>query len=221
MSLPETIKIIVFDAYGTLFNVRSIEDGLQSHFGDRAERISSIWRQKQLEYTWLRTLMNKYEPFSEVTKEALEFACKHENVTLSSEIRNDLLNRYFELSVFEEVPDLLKKLSNKYRLAILSNANLLMLKRAVAFNGLDSYLEAVLSADSVALFKPRPEVYEIATRHFDLEKGEITFVSSNTWDVAGAAAYGFYTIRLKRGEKPMDTMGFESSLEIDHLSLLI
>ena len=135
--------------------------------------------------------------------------------------KKDLINRSLESSAYEEVPDLLEKLSKKYRLAILSNADFLMLKRAVTINKLDPFVEAVLSADSVKLFKPCPEVYDIPTRFFGLAKEEIAFVSSNTWDVTGAAAYGLYTIWLKREDKHADTMGFECDQEIEHLSLLI
>ena len=221
MSLPNQIKVIVFDAYGTLFNVRAIEEGLSIHFGNKAEAISSIWRQKQLEYTWLRTLMGEYKPFSQVTREALHFACLYNNLDLDENVEKNLIDRYFQLSAFNDVPDLLSNLSQKFRLAILSNANLEMLIEAVKFNGLDNYLEAVLSADSVKKFKPRPEVYEIATHHFGLEKKEIAFVSGNTWDVSGASAYGLFAIHLNRTKKPMDTMGFNPDKEIDNLSLLI
>jgi 2-haloacid dehalogenase len=221
MPLPPQIKTIVFDAYGTLLNVRAIEEGLQTHFGDQAEAISAVWRSKQLEYTWLRTLMGKYLPFSEVTREALHFACEAQGVNLSQHMERDFIDRYFRLSAFPEVRETLKQLSEKYQLAILSNADMAMLEGAVEYNQLSTYLTAVLSADTVGVFKPKPEVYEIAVRHFGQKREEIAFVSSNTWDVAGASAFGFFSIRLKRTNSPMDNMGFHPSMEIENLGLLI
>ena len=216
------IKAFVFDAYGTLLNINSLDERLVFYFGETsAQKISEAWRRKQLEYTWLRTLMTRYEPFSKVTSHALDFAFKSLSIHLDDHIRNDLLERYFTLSVFPEVPEILKKLSVQYKLAILSNANPEMLEAAVKHNQIDAYISSILSADSIRLFKPRPEVYELTLKHLQIKKEEIAFISSNTWDVAGAKSFGLKSIWLRRKAGNMEELGFEPDKVIDQLGDLL
>jgi len=211
---------IVFDAYGTLLNINSLDERLHHYYGENASNISEIWRRKQLEYTWLRTLMQRYEPFSTVTAEALEFACNSFSLPLKEEILKDMMHRYFELSAFPEIPSVLEKLSEKYKLAILSNADLPMLNGAVKYNKLGSLLTKIISADQIKQFKPVPEVYGLATKTLKLKEEQIAFVSANPWDVAGAKSFGLQTIWLNRKAGGMEKLGFTPDTEIKNLSAL-
>jgi len=217
----DKIKALVFDAYGTLLDVKSLDERLEYHYGDQAGRINSLWRQKQLQYTWLRSIMDRYKLFSQITREALEFACKDVGVDLTDEIIADLMDHYFILSSFPEVPELLKELSQSLACSILSNADMPMLQKACDHNGISQYLEAILTVDSVGINKPAPQVYELATRHFHCEGNQIAFISSNTWDVAGAKSFGLKSIWLNRTNGTMETLGFEPDWTIESLSDLI
>lgn len=204
-----TIEAIVFDAYGTLFDVFSLDQRLAHHFGDKADELNQIWRRKQLEYTWLRSLMNRYQPFSEVTAEALEYACNQVGIELPADAKADLMQQYFQLTTFAEVPELLKQLSQKYKLAILSNANMAMLEAGAKHNQITDYFTKILSADVIQHYKPTPAVYQLAVDGLNASGENIVFVSSNTWDVSGASAFGLQAMWLKRGNKVLETMGFE------------
>jgi len=217
----DQIKAIVFDAYGTLLDINSLDDYLAVYFGDKANAISTIWRRKQLEYTWLRTLMGRYRPFSEVTIEALDFACTQFNLSLTEDIKNDMKRRYYLLDVYPEVPEVLETLAKKYSLSILSNANLEMLEKAAQHNGIDKHLEQILSADAIKKYKPDPEVYKLTETKLAWKKDQIAFVSSNTWDVAGAKSYGLNVIWLRRANNTQETLGFNSDLSLDKLDHLI
>lgn len=202
------IKAIVFDAYGTLFDVFSLDQRLAQHFGNKADSINQIWRRKQLEYTWLRSLMRQYQPFSEVTSEALTYACDQTGAVLSNATREDLMQQYFSLSTFVEVPKLLAELSQKYRLAILSNANMQMLEAGARHNNIEHLFTQILSADTIGHYKPTPEVYQLAVDGLNVSKDHIIFISSNTWDVAGARAYGLQAMWLKRGKQIPEALPF-------------
>lgn len=221
LSLPSHIQAIVFDAYGTLFNVDAIESGLSRYFGTHASAISEVWRRKQLEYTWLRTLMGTYKPFSEVTAEALEFACEYQRVSFTPAIQEDLMQQYFVLDTFPEVPELLARLSAHTKLAILSNANPEMLSAAADHNQISASLSNIFSANSVAQFKPVRAVYAIASHGLGYSPAEIAFVSSNTWDVTGASAYGFHAIWLNRNQSTMEKLGYPPAQTIKELEELL
>ncbi len=221
LSLPPHIQAIVFDAYGTLFNVDAIESGLSRYYGTQAPAISEVWRRKQLEYTWLQTLMDRYKPFSEVTAEALEFACEDQRVSLTPAIQADLMQQYFVLDAFPEVPELLVKLSAHTQLAILSNANSEMLAAAADHNQISGSLSNIFSANSVAQYKPVPAVYAIASQGLGYSPAEIAFVSSNTWDVTGASAYGFHAIWLNRNQGTMEKLGYPPAQTIQELEELL
>ena len=215
------LRIVVFDAYGTLFNINSIDSRLEVHFGNQAEEIGLLWRKKQLEYTWLRTLMDRYEPFTTVTAEALEFSCNHLQLDLDPVVLTDLMEHYNVLSAYPEVGSSLEQLSQKYQLGILSNANHEMLTAAVDFNQLGRYLSRVISVDSIERYKPHPDVYSLVTREFKVDQQEVIFVSSNTWDVSGAKAFGLNAAWLKRGAGTMETMRFDPDLEVENLTDLV
>ncbi len=215
------IKALVFDAYGTLLDVKSLDERLSYHFNEQAGQINSIWRQKQLQYTWLRSLMDRYKPFAQVTREALDFACKDVGVDLSEEIMADLMDHYYVLNSFPEVPNLLKELSKSHVCAVLSNADMPMLQKACDHNGITQFLDAILTVDFARVNKPAPQVYELATQHFLCEREEIAFISSNTWDVAGAKSFGFKSIWLNRTNGTMETLGFDPDWTIHYLEELI
>ena len=214
------IKAIVFDAYGTLFDVQSLTERLVTHFGDQAKAVNAIWRRKQLEYTWLRSLMGRYESFSTVTAEALAYACAQLNLNLEEFVEEELIQCYYTLAAFKEIPASLEKLSSSYRLGILSNADPAMLQTAVKANQLDKYLYAVISADQIRQFKPVQAVYNLAEQTFQTDRTEIAFVSSNTWDVSGAKSYGLYAVWLRRGNTEMDKLGFKPDREIRQINEL-
>jgi len=162
-----------------------------------------------LEYTWLRSLMQQYVPFSDVTAEALLYACHQVDVDLNTTAKEDLMQQYFQLTTFAEVPGLLQQLAQKYKLAILSNANLAMLEAGAQHNQITNHFTKILSADTIQHYKPTPAVYQLAVDGLEASKEHIVFVSSNTWDVAGASAFGLQAMWLKRGNKVLEIMGFE------------
>ncbi len=218
---PSKLKIIVFDAYGTLFDVNSIESRLEVHFGNRAAEIGPLWRRKQLEYTWLRTLMRRYEPFNRVTAEALEFCCNHSQLDLDSVIMEDLMAHYDLVSAYPEVKASMHKLSKEYQLGILSNATHEMLTAAIDFNQIGGYLSKVVSVDSIERYKPHPGVYSLVTSEFKVDPQEVVFVSANTWDVAGARAFGLQVAWLKRGASTLETMKLNPDWQLENLTDLL
>jgi len=215
------IKSIVFDAYGTLLDINSLDKRLEHYYGGKAPALSAIWRRKQLEYTWLRSLMDRYSPFSEVTVEALAFGCAQLGLSLSDEIKTDLKARYFSLDVYPEVPQVLGSLAGKFSLAILSNANMEMLKKAASHNKIDHLLDHIFSADTIKTYKPAPQVYQLAASGLPWPKDEIVFISSNTWDVSGAKSYGFRVFCLNRGVSHQETLGYKPDQIIESLQELL
>jgi 2-haloacid dehalogenase len=188
----------VFDAYGTLFDVGSVVGRHQARLGDAAPRVSTLWRQKQLEYTWLRSLMGRYADFLTVTREALLYSlgtCGIEDAGLAE----DLLAGYGNLEAYPEVRAALGKLhENGMRLAVLSNGSPQMLEAAVKAAGLDRFFETLLSVDAVGVYKPDPRVYRMATQHFQAAPSELVFVSANAWDIAGASTFGLRAFWVNR-----------------------
>lgn len=220
-SIPSHIQAIVFDAYGTLFDVQKLTQRLALHFGDQAEEINQIWREKQLAYTWLRGLMQRYQPFSTVTIEALRYACQAMQVSLSETAAAELLQGYYQLEAFGSVKQALPQLAQQYQIAVLSNADEQMLEAAVANSGLGSCLTAVLSVNQVGRYKPHPEVYQLAVEQLSLSAEQISFVSSNRWDVAGAKAFGFDVSWLQRGTLPMEELGQKPDRTIHEITELL
>ena len=207
---------LVFDAYGTLYDVHSVVQRCESFFPGAGARVSQLWRAKQLEYTWLRTLMRRYAPFSTVTREALAHSCEALSLELGVTPMEALMAEYLMLSPFPEVPEALARL--QVRKAILSNGSPDMLEPLVRGSRLE--LDAVLSVDEVKMFKPAPEVYELAVRRLGVPKERIGFVSSNCWDALGAKSFGFRVVWINRSGAPLDRLGFQPDRVISRLTQL-
>ena len=211
-------RAFVFDAYGTLFDVHSIVDTARAITPD-PQALSLLWRQKQLEYTWLRSLMERYEDFWVVTGQALRYAMRRLGITATEAQVATLMDAYLTLLPFPEVPSALRALAGT-PLAILSNGSPRMLESAVRSSGLDGVFAHVLSVDAVAMYKPSPRVYEIASRALGVEPGEILFVSSNGWDVAGASSFGFRTCWCNRANAPAEELEVTPDYEVDRLDAI-
>jgi 2-haloacid dehalogenase len=201
-----SLQALVFDAYGTLFDVHSVLRRCDGFFAGRGAQLSQLWRAKQLEYTWQRSLMRRYAPFSTVTREALAYACEALGLELTAERMEALMGEYLMLAPFAEVPQAMQKLAGR-KLAILSNGSPDMLLPLVEHSGLK--LDAVLSADEVKCYKPAPEVYALAVSRLQVRKEDIVFVSSNCWDALGASAFGFSSFWINRGGAPVDRLGVQ------------
>jgi 2-haloacid dehalogenase len=205
--MASPIRACVFDAYGTLFDVHSAVARHANAVGPKAEEMSKLWRAKQLEYTWTRTLMGRHADFWAVTGEALDVALAAFGLT-GAALRDSLLDAYRRLAAYPEVPAVLTRLRGAgLKTAILSNGTPAMLQDAVQAAGIAALLDAVLSVEEIGIYKPAARVYQIACRHFGVAPGEICFQSSNAWDAAGAAAYGFRVAWINRGGQP-DEYGF-------------
>lgn len=198
-------KALVFDAYGTLYDVHSVVRRCETFWPGKGAQLSQAWRSKQLEYTWLRTLMRRYQPFSAVTREALVYSCQALGLALDTDQQQTLMREYLELSPYSDVKDFLEKLKVGKR-AILSNGSPDMLEPLVANSGLK--FDAVLSVDELKAFKPAPEVYQLAVERLGTKKEEIGFVSSNCWDALGAKSFGFQVYWINRNAMPVDRLGF-------------
>jgi 2-haloacid dehalogenase len=202
MAAFRNIKACVFDAYGTLFDVHSAVGKYRQRVGGKADQLSQIWRGKQLEYTWLRSLMGAYVDFWQVTQDGLDYAmetCGIEDVGL----RTDLMNAYLRLDCYPEVKATLTRLKQSGRqTAILSNGSPSMLSAAVESSGLAAVLDQVLSVDEVGVYKPDRRVYQLACDHLGVAAAEISFQSSNAWDAVGAAHFGMRVAWVNRfGQK--------------------
>jgi 2-haloacid dehalogenase len=211
-------QAFVFDAYGTLFDVHSIVEAARAITHD-PQALSQLWRQKQLEYTWLRSLMERYEDFWVVTGQALRYALRRLGITATEAQVDALMHSYLTLLPFPEVPSALRALAGT-PLAILSNGSPRMLEAAVRSSGLDGVFAHVLSVDVVGTYKPSPRVYELAPRALGLAPDEIIFVSSNGWDVAGAAAFGFRTCWCNRANAPVEELETAPDYEVDRLDAI-
>ena len=200
-----TLDALVFDAYGTLFDVHSVQSRCEAFFPGRGAELSRLWRGKQLEYTWLRSLMGRYVPFSTVTREALAYACEALDLELTAERMEALMSEYGMLATFADVPKAFSRFT-RIKTAILSNGSPDMLEPLVAHSGLA--LDAVLSVDELKVYKPAPAVYELAVRKLGIDAERIGFVSSNGWDAIGAKSYGFTVFWINRAGAPVDRLGF-------------
>ena len=194
----ENEKIYVFDAYGTLFDVDHACKEMAIQIGDNWEKLSSIWRQKQLEYSWLHNSMNEYDSFWKITKDSLEYAMNSLSMN-SVKIKNELLDLYFKIGAFEEVEEVLKKIKkNKIKTAILSNGSYDMLNSAVKNSKFDELITEVISVDECKKFKPHRDVYNLVIDKFNINKKNCIFFSSNCWDIHGASNFGFQTVWVNR-----------------------
>ena len=194
----ENEKIYVFDAYGTLFDVDHACKEMAIQLGDNWEKLSSLWRQKQLEYSWLHNSMNEYDSFWKITKDSLEYAMNSLSMN-SVKIKNELLDLYFKIGAFEEVEEVLKKLKkNKIKTAILSNGSYDMLNSAVKNSKFDELISEIISVDECKKFKPHRDVYQLVIDKFNINKKNCIFFSSNCWDIHGASNFGFQTVWVNR-----------------------
>lgn len=211
------VDALVYDAYGTIFDVYSVFETCEKNFPGNGAAISEIWRNKQLEYTWLRSLMGRYENFWQITEAGLRFACRSLDLKLTDNIFGELMDNYLHLRPYEEVPPTLEKLGQTNKQAILSNGSPDMLNNVVDNNGLGSSLQAVLSVDELSVFKPAPQVYQLAVDRLGVAADKIGFVSSNCWDAIGAKSFGFKVFWINRFKRPLDEMSIVPDREIQTL----
>ena len=185
------IKACVFDAYGTLFDVHSAVGKHRARLGAKADAVSGIWRARQLEYTWLRTILDRYVDFWRITADSLDFALDAHGVD-DAGLRDDLLNAYLSLDCYPEAPGVLSTLKDAgLQTAILSNGSPMMLEAAVDNAGIGAVLDAIISVDELGMYKPSLEVYQLAIDELGVGRGQVSFQSSNAWDAAAAATFGF------------------------------
>ena len=214
------IKAIIFDAYGTLFDVNSAAEKCKEKLGDKWEGFANYWRTTQLEYTWLRSLMRRHKDFWQITEDSLDKSMNFYNIDNS--MRSELLNLYKVLSPFTEVRDTLKKLKqSNYKLAILSNGTPDLLNELVVSNHLKDIFDDIFSVEEAGIFKPDSKVYDLPINKYNIEKNEVLFLSANTWDVSGAGNYGYNTVWVNRNNNIFDKLDFEPNQQISNLSELL
>ena len=212
----KNIKAIIFDAYGTLFDVNSAAEMCKNKIGDKWENFSNYWRMTQLEYTFLRTLMDRYKDFWQITEDSLDKSMKVYKIDNS--LKKELLNLYKKLSVFPEVKQTLIKLKEKkLKLAILSNGTPALLDGLVNSNNLNDIFDDIFSIDEVKVYKPSPKVYEMPIKKYKIKKNEVAFLSANTWDVSGGGNYGYNPVWVNRNNNIFDNLDFKPSYEIQNL----
>jgi 2-haloacid dehalogenase len=203
-----TLRALVFDAYGTLFDVHSVATLCEELWPGKGDLITRTWRAKQLEYTWQCSLMRRYQDFKRLTEAGLRYACAAAGAPLADDQALRLMEAYLHLSPFADVGESLAQLrQRKLRLAILSNGSPAMLRPLVKNAGLREAFHAVLSVDELEVYKPAPAVYRLAVEKLGVPKQAIGFVSSNCWDACGAKAFGFTTFWINRNGAPMDDLG--------------
>ena len=216
----KNIKAIIFDAYGTLFDVNSAAEKCREKIGDKWERFADYWRTTQLEYTWIRNIMKRHKDFWLITEDSLDKSMKLYNI--DSSMRIELLNLYKNLSAFPEVKETLNKLKEKnYKLAILSNGTPDLLNQLVNSNDLENIFDDIFSIEEVKIFKPDSKVYDIPVRKYNLQKNEIVFLSSNTWDISGAGNYGYNSVWVNRNNNIFDNLDYKPIHKIKSLVQLL
>jgi 2-haloacid dehalogenase len=216
----KNIKAIIFDAYGTLFDVNSAAEKCKGKIGDKWESFANYWRTTQLEYTWLRSLMNRHKDFWQITEDSLDKSMKAFNIDAS--MRDELLNLYKVLSPFKEVPQVLKTLKEKkFKLAILSNGTPALLNELVKRNKLDNIFDDLFSIEQVGIYKPDSKVYDIPIQKYRIANNEVAFLSANTWDVSGGGNYGYNSIWVNRNKNIFDNLDYKPNSEIKDLSELL
>ena len=216
----KNIKAIIFDAYGTLFDVNSAAEKCKDKIGSKWEAFANFWRTTQLEYTWLRSLMERHKDFWQVTEDSLDKSMKAFNIDHS--MKDELLNLYKVLSPYKEVPETLKTLKEKkFKLAILSNGTPSLLNKLVKSNNLDNFFDDIFSIEEVGIYKPSYKVYDIPIKKYQIEKSEVAFLSANTWDVSGGGNYGYQSIWVNRNNNIFDNLDYEPKNQIKNLKDLL
>ena len=215
----KNIKAIIFDAYGTLFDVNSAAEKCKDKIGSKWENFSNYWRTTQLEYTWLRSLMKRHKDFWKITEDSLDKSMKVFNI--NPNMKSELLDLYKILSPYPEVKETLQLLKEKnYKLSILSNGTPSLLNELVSSNNLKVF-DDIFSAEEVGIFKPDSKVYDIPVKKYKIEKREVAFLSANTWDVSGGGNYGFNAIWVNRNNIIFDNLDYSPENQIDNLKHLL
>jgi 2-haloacid dehalogenase len=213
-------KAVVFDAYGTLFDVNSAAKRCKDKIGAKWETFANFWRTTQLEYTWLRSLMKRHKNFWDITEDSLDKSMKVFNI--DKNMKNELLSLYKILSPYPEVKGVLEDLKKKnFKLAILSNGTLDLLNELVESNKLNNLFDDLFSIEEVKIYKPDPRVYEIPIKKYKIKSDEITFLSANTWDVSGGGNFGYNSIWVNRHNSVFDILDFQPKNEISNLTQLL
>jgi len=216
----KNVKAIIFDAYGTLFDVNSAAEKCKGKIGNKWESFANYWRTTQLEYTWLRSLMKKHKDFWQITEDSLDKSMKVFNIDNS--MKNELLNLYKVLSTFPEVNEVLKKLKEKkYKIAILSNGTPSLLNDLVKSNNLDNIFDDIFSIEQVGIYKPDAKVYNIPIQKYKIKNDEIVFLSANTWDISGGGNYGYNAVWVNRNSNVFDNLDYKPKNEIGNLKELL
>ena len=216
----KNIKAIIFDAYGTLFDVNSAAEKCKDKISDIWEGFANYWRTTQLEYTWLRSLMNRHKNFWQVTEDSLDKSMKA--FEIDSSMRNELLDLYKKLSTFPEVKEVLNNLKKKdYKLAILSNGTPALLNELVTSNNLDNIFDEIFSIEEAGIYKPNSKVYDLPIKKYQIQKYEVAFLSSNTWDVSGGGNYGYSAIWVNRNKNFFDNLDYKPKNEVENLKQLL
>ncbi len=216
----KNIKAIIFDAYGTLFDVNSAAEKCKDKIGDKWEGFANFWRTTQLEYTWLRSLMKRHKDFWQITEDSLDKSMK--TYKIDPTMKNELLNLYKSLSPYEEVYEVLIKLKEKnFKLAILSNGTPSLLNELVKSNNLENVFDDLFSIEQVGIYKPDSKVYDMPINKYQIEKNEVYFLSSNTWDVSGGGNYGYNSIWVNRNDNIFDKLDYSPKHQIKQLGELL
>tara|TARA_Y100000996_G_scaffold107195_1_gene78853 strand:+ start:1464 stop:2123 length:660 start_codon:yes stop_codon:yes gene_type:complete len=213
-------KAIIFDAYGTLFDVNSAAEKCKDKIGDEWEAFANFWRTTQLEYTWLRSLMKRHKDFWQVTEDSLDKSMNVFKVDMS--MKNELLNLYKILSTYPEVKKVLGNLKKKnFKLAILSNGTPSLLNELVKSNNLNHLFDDLFSVEEVKIYKPDNRVYDLPVKKYKIQPKEITFLSANTWDVSGGGNFGFNSVWVNRNRSHFDNLDYKPKYEIGNLTQLL
>ena len=216
----KNIKAIIFDAYGTLFDVNSAAEKCKDKIGDKWESFANYWRTIQLEYTWLRSLMSRHQNFWQITEDSLDKSMKV--FQINNSMKNEILDLYRVLSTFPEVKENLTQLKEKkYKLAILSNGTPSLLKELVNSNNLENIFDDVMSVEEVKTYKPHPDVYNIPVKKYQIEKNQFAYLSANTWDVSAAGNFGFNAVWVNRNKNIFDNLDYVSKYQIKNLGELL
>ena len=216
----KNIKAIIFDAYGTLFDVNSAAEKCKSKIGDKWENFANFWRKTQLEYTWLRSLMGRDKDFWQITEDSLDKSMQAFNIDLT--MKNELLDLYKILTPYPEVKETLKNLKDKkYKLAILSNGTPALLNELVKNNDLQNLFDDIFSIEEVKIYKPSSKVYDMPIKKYNIKNEEVAFLSANTWDVSGGGNYGFTSVWVNRNKNIFDNIDYKPKNEISGLNQLI
>ena len=216
----KNIKAIIFDAYGTLFDVNSAAEKCKEKIGDKWEDFANYWRVTQLEYTWLRSLMNRHKDFWQVTEDSLSKSMKQ--FEIDQNMRSELLNLYKILSTYPEVEKTLEELKRKnFKLAILSNGTPDLLNQLVKSNSLEEFFDDIFSIETVGIYKPNADVYNIPIKKYNISKNEVLFLSSNTWDVSGGGNFGYKSIWVNRNNNIFDNLDYSPEFELKNLKDLL